>query len=45
MINQMDNIPIEDYIYALQQRNLVYNYDFRYFSNQKNDNGKIEYGI
>lgn len=29
-----NNRSIEEYLYALQQRNLVYNYDFRYFSNQ-----------
>jgi hypothetical protein len=32
---------IDDYLYALQQRNLVYNYDFRYFSNQI----EFNYGI
>ena len=27
------DLELEDYLYALQQRNLVYNHDFRYFSN------------
>jgi hypothetical protein len=30
-------------LYALQQRNLVYNYDFRYFSNQVANGSVIEY--
>ena len=33
----------EELIYSSQQRNLVYNYDFKYFSNQKNDSGSIVY--
>jgi|TARA_B110000240_G_C13288151_1_gene363082 hypothetical protein len=28
----------EDYLYSLGQLNLVYNYDFRYFSNQDGTN-------
>ncbi|MEM9546633.1 MAG: hypothetical protein AAGA77_11715 [Bacteroidota bacterium] len=36
---------IEDYLYALQQRNLVYNYDFRYFNNQKQNGELTEYGV
>src|SRR6218665_273077 len=27
------NVSMEEYLYALQQRNLVYNYNFKYFSN------------
>lgn len=37
-------IEIQDYLYALQQRNLVYNYDFKYFSNQIPNGGTIKYG-
>jgi hypothetical protein len=36
---------IDDYLYALQQRNLVYNYDFRYFSNQIKNGSSTNYGI
>jgi hypothetical protein len=32
---------IDEHLYALQQRNLVYNHDFRYFSNQM----EFNYGI
>ena len=35
----------EDYLYAIQQRNLVYNCDFRYFSNQVSNGNIIDYGI
>lgn len=38
-------IKIQDYLYALQQRNLVYNTDFRYFSNQVANGETINYGI
>ncbi|MEL6671587.1 MAG: hypothetical protein AAFR61_05325 [Bacteroidota bacterium] len=36
---------LEDYLYALQQRNLVYNHDFRYFSNQMPNQPTMDYGI
>ncbi|MCQ9635979.1 hypothetical protein MP477_13555 [Chryseobacterium sp. WG23] len=39
------NYTTEDYLYALGQNNLVYNDDFRYFSNQISRNGAIIYGI
>ena len=39
------NITTEDYLYALGQNNLVYNDDFRYFSNQTSKNGALIYGI
>lgn len=39
------NITTEDYLYTLGQNNLVYNGDFRYFSNQTSKNGAITYGI
>nr|WP_315026964.1 hypothetical protein [uncultured Chryseobacterium sp.] len=39
------NITTEDYLYALGQNNLVYNHDFRYFSNQVSRNGALIYGI
>ncbi len=35
----------EHYLYALQQRNLVYNHDFRYFSNRKVNGDITDYGI
>ncbi|MGS2738665.1 hypothetical protein [Sinomicrobium sp. M5D2P17] len=38
-------VPVEHYVYALQQRNLVYNHDFRYFSNRKINGSTTEYGI
>ena len=41
---QMNNIPVNDYLFALQQKNLVYNSDFRYFSNQRIDGNNIVYG-
>lgn len=39
------NVPVEDYLYALGQRNLVYNHDFRYFSNQIATTNPITYGV
>ena len=36
---------IADYLYALQQYNLVYNSDFRYFSNQVHNGNVTTYGI
>ncbi len=36
---------IDAHLYALQQRNLVYNYDFRYFSNQIINGSPANYGI
>lgn len=36
---------IQDYLYVAQQRNLVYNFDFRYFSNQIKNGDIILYGI
>ncbi|MCW3159962.1 hypothetical protein [Chryseobacterium oryctis] len=43
----MENMQIttEEYLYALGQNNLVYNCDFRYFSNQTSRNGAIIYGV
>ena len=42
---QREFISLKNYLYALQQRNLVYNHDFRYFSN-RNINGNVtDYGI
>ncbi|MFB6454111.1 hypothetical protein ACE38W_02480 [Chitinophaga sp. Hz27] len=35
--------PLNDLLYAMQQRNLVYNGDFRYFSNQTADGSVITY--
>lgn len=34
-------IAIQDHLYALGQRNLVYNYNFKYFSNRNNE----DYGV
>lgn len=38
-------IKTEDYLDALGENNLVYNHDFRYFSNQTSKNGALIYGI
>src|SRR5688572_23364938 len=32
--NFMETFDINEHLYALQQRNLVYNHDFRYFNNK-----------
>ncbi|WP_338791989.1 hypothetical protein V9L05_17175 [Bernardetia sp. Wsw4-3y2] len=44
-MNNLVSISTEDYMYAMQQRNLVYNCNFIYFSNQKIVGNTIEYGI
>lgn len=36
---------MEDLLFTMQQRNLVYNGDFRYFSNQMPNGAEIEYGV
>ena len=36
---------LEDLLFTMQQRNLVYNGDFRYFSNQMPNGAEIEYGV
>lgn len=48
----MDNLPnkniptdVANYLYALEQKNLVYNSHFKYFSNQKPNGTVVEYGI
>lgn len=43
--NQNTTITTTDYLFALQQNNLVYNHDFRYFSNQVVNGDKTFYGI
>jgi|GEM_PF-625264 len=47
MENLLENngVGVEEYLYALQQRNLVYNFDFKYFSNQVANGDVINYGI
>jgi hypothetical protein len=40
--NSLTNVPA--WLYVLQQRNLVYNYDFTLFSNQETNGGTFEYG-
>lgn len=42
---QKMSVKTEDYLYALQQRNLVYNHDFRYFSNRVLKGNVVEYGV
>lgn len=44
-INDNTSLKVNDYLYALQQKNLVYNHDFRYFSNQIKNGDTTEYGI
>ena len=36
---------LHDFLHAMQQYNLVYNYDFRYYSNQIQNGNVIEYGV
>lgn len=43
--NQQRNAIVDNYLFALQQRNLVYNYDFRYFSNRVVNGSITNYGI
>ncbi|NNE26338.1 MAG: hypothetical protein HKN09_05805 [Saprospiraceae bacterium] len=38
-----NNITTDDMLFAMQQRNLVYNYNFLYYSNQANEGGSIVY--
>ena len=44
-INSNACLNLDDYLYAMQQRNLVYNSDFRYYSNKVYNGDVVEYGI
>lgn len=43
--NDKQDLTVDDYLEALQQRNLVYNHDFRYFSNPVTNGSTTECGI
>ncbi len=43
--NAIKNEGLDNYLYAMQQNNLVYNYNFKYFSNQVQNGDVTNYGI